>query len=236
VIDVAFTRADLRRAEVAVVIDVLRATSTITQALAAGYRSVLCVADVEQALALREPGRVLAGERCCVTPAGFEMGNSPLEAVRVYGDELVLTTTNGAPTIVAAARHAARVMIGCLLNLEALVDALRDEDDIQVVCSGAGGRGALEDVYVAGRICRGVPGLRSDAARIAESVAGRYRSPVDALRASDHARTLEAAGLDDDIGFCARESLLDVVPRVTQARRGIATLEPTTARADTLIA
>ena len=67
-IDVAFTRADLRPADVAVVIDVLRATSTATQALAAGYRSVLCVESVEVALTLRGPGRVLAGERRCVRP------------------------------------------------------------------------------------------------------------------------------------------------------------------------
>ena len=100
-IDVALTRADLRPATLAVVIDVLRATSTITQALAAGYETVLCVDSVPRALRLRGEDRVLAGERRCVRPAGFDQGNSPLDATRCYGRELVLATTNGAPAIVA---------------------------------------------------------------------------------------------------------------------------------------
>ena len=214
-IDVAFTRAELRPADVAVVVDVLRATSTATQALASGYRSVLCVADLHHALALREPGRVLAGERRCVRPAGFQMGNSPLEAVRVRGEQLVLTTTNGAPTIVAAARRAEVVLVACLLNLDAVVGALDGAEDVQVVCSGTDGAAALEDVYLAGRICQRLEGPRTDAAGIAQAVARAYPSAVEALSASEDARALQAAGLADDIAFCAREGVLDVVPRVT---------------------
>jgi 2-phosphosulfolactate phosphatase len=236
VIDVAFTRGDLRPANVAVVVDVLRATSTATQALASGYRSVLCVADLEQALTLRAPGRVLAGERRCVMPAGFQMGNSPLEATRVQGEQLVLTTTNGAPTILAAARSADVVLIGCLLNLVALVRALDATDDIQVVCSGTDGAAALEDAYVAGRICERLDGPRTDAARIAEAVARGYACAIDALSASEDARALEAAGMADDIRFCARESVVDVVPRVIHVEGGAAVLEASVDRAGTLIA
>jgi 2-phosphosulfolactate phosphatase len=236
VIDVAFTRRDLRPADVAVVIDVLRATSTAVQALASGYRSVLCVAGVEHALTLREPGRVLAGERRCVMPAGFQMGNSPLEATCVHGEQLVLATTNGAPTIVAAARQADAVLVGCLLNLDAVIAALDAGDDVQVVCSGTDGAAALEDTYVAGRICERLDGPRTDAARIAEAVARGYPSAVDALSAGAGARALEAAGLSDDIAFCAREGVLDIVPRITQIERGAAMLEASIDRAGTLVA
>ena len=149
-IDVALTRADLRAADIAVVVDVLRATTTATRALAAGYRSVLCAESVELALTLRGPGRVLAGERRCVAPPGFDQGNSPREAARRRGDELVLATTNGAPAIVAAARHAPVVLVACLLNLDAVIAALEGAD-VQVVCAGTDGAVALEDVYVAGR-------------------------------------------------------------------------------------
>ena len=235
-IDVAFTRRDLAPADVAVVIDVLRATSTAVQALASGYRSVLCVRGVEDALTLREPGRVLAGERHCVMPPGFQMGNSPLEATCVHGEQLVLATTNGAPTIVAAAHYADAVLVGCLLNLDAVIAALDGGDDVQVVCSGTDGAAALEDMYVAGRICERLDGTRTDAARIAEAVARGYPSAVDALSASEDARALEAAGLSDDIAFCAREGVLDIVPRVTQIEHGAATLEASIDRADTLIA
>jgi 2-phosphosulfolactate phosphatase len=236
VIDVAFTRSDLRSADVAVVIDVLRATSTATQALASGYRSVLCVAEVAHALTLRGAGRVLAGERHCVMPDGFQMGNSPLEAMRVHGEQLVLTTTNGAPTIVAAACHADVVLLGCLLNIDALVGALDDDRNVQVVCSGTDGAAALEDAYVAGRICERLDGPRTDAARIAEAVARGYPSAIDALSASADARALEAAGLADDIAFCAREGVLDIVPRVTRVDSAAVTLEASGDRADALTA
>jgi len=107
VIDVALTGDGARTADVAVVIDVLRATSTATQALAAGYRRVLCVGSIERAAQLRTGDRVLAGEQRCVKPPGFDQGNSPREALDRRGEELVLATTNGAPTM-SLREHARR--------------------------------------------------------------------------------------------------------------------------------
>ena len=103
-IDVAFTPADARPREITVVIDVLRATSTIVRALDAGYQRVLCVPDLDAARALAGPGRVLAGERGCVRPPGFALGNSPADMAEPTGEELVLTTTNGVPAILHARR------------------------------------------------------------------------------------------------------------------------------------
>jgi 2-phosphosulfolactate phosphatase len=227
VIDVAFTRSELRRADVTVVIDVLRATSTATQALAAGYRTVLCAQTIEVARELRGPRRVLAGERHCVKPAGFDQGNSPTEALARRGDELVLATTNGAPTIVAAAQLARQVLLACLLNLEAVVTALQPSEhgpdrDVQIACSGTDGAVALEDVYVAGRLSAALPGERTDAARVAEATASAFDTPFDALSASADAVALRAAGLGDEIEYCAVESELDVVPVVTAAGAGMA--------------
>jgi 2-phosphosulfolactate phosphatase len=229
VIDVAMTRADLRPADVAVVIDVLRATSTATQALAAGYARVLCAETIELALELRSPGRVLAGERDCVRPDGFDQGNSPAEASERRGDELVLATTNGAPTIVAAARHAPEVRLACLLNLDAVIRTLRsrDEVDVQIACSGTDGAVALEDVYVAGRVCLALAGARTDAARVAEAVARTFPTPFGALAAGADAEKLRAAGLAGDIAACAGESVLDVVPGLIGAAGGVATVSAT---------
>ncbi len=223
-IDVALTRADLRPASVAVVIDVLRATSTVTQALAAGYRRVLCADSVQRAAGMRGRARVLAGERRCIKPPGFDQGNSPLEAMHRRGQELVLATTNGAPTIIAVARHSPNVLLGCLLNLDAVLGALMEghdphERDVQIVCSGTDGAVALEDVYVAGRLSAGLKGPRTDAALMAEAVARGYPTPLEALNASADAEVLRAAGLIDDIAYCARESELDVVPRVLATTR-----------------
>jgi 2-phosphosulfolactate phosphatase len=226
-IDVAFTPSELRRTDVAVVIDVLRATSTATSALAVGFRMVVCVDSVEQAAAWRAQGRVLAGERNCIRPPGFDLGNSPLELAGCQGEVLVLATTNGAPTIVAAARYARTVVLACLLNLDAVLELLQGLEsspyrDIQVVCSGTGGATALEDVYVAGRICAELSGRRSDAALVAESVSRAYESPLEALAASANAGVLRAAGLGADIAYCSSESTLKIVPRLAATSAGAA--------------
>jgi 2-phosphosulfolactate phosphatase len=225
-IDVALIPGRARPSEVAVVIDVLRATSTATQALAAGYERVLCVDSIEGALRLRAPGRVLAGERNCLMPPGFDQGNSPSEASSRAGVELVLATTNGAPAIVSAARRSAVTLLACVLNLRAVLGVLRDTaGDIQIVCSGSEGEEALEDVYLAGRICAALPGPRSESALVAEGLTGAYPTALAALSASPHASALEAAGLGADIADCARESVIDVVP-VASELDGVAVVTP----------
>ncbi len=222
------TRGGVRPAEVAVVIDVLRATSTATQALAAGYRRVLFAESVERARSLRGDGRVLAGEVGCLKPHGFDQGNSPLEATHRRGEELVLATTNGAPTVIAAAAAGARsVLLACLLNLESVVAALGERADpagseLLLLCSGTDGELALEDMYVAGRLSASLPGPRTDAARVAEAVARAFRTPFDALEASADAAVLRARNLTADVAHCALESELDCVPEVRAAGAGVA--------------
>lgn len=226
VIDVALTRAQIRRCDVAVVIDVLRATSVAIQALAAGYERVLCAESVEHAERLRGPGRVLAGERHCVKPNGFDQGNSPRDVLAVRGEELVLATTNGAPAIVAATRLAPQVLLASLLNLSAVLRLLAGHDlvacRLQLICAGTDGAVALEDTYLAGRICAALAGPRTDAARVAEAVARGFSSPLQALAQSDDACVLKASGMKADITFCARESVLQLVPRVISADTAVA--------------
>jgi 2-phosphosulfolactate phosphatase len=90
-IDVAFTPADAAPAPVAVVVDVLRATSTIAQALAAGYRRVLCCAEIEEALELRAevPDSLVGGERNAVQVGGFDVGASPREFLEARAETLI---------------------------------------------------------------------------------------------------------------------------------------------------
>ena len=212
-LDVAFTRAEVRRTDVAVVIDVLRATTTITHALESGYRRVLVTDGLEHAEQLRGPDRVLAGERDCVAPPGFDLGNSPQATDPPLGSELVLATTNGAPTIVAAADCADAVLRGCLRNLDALCAAIAGED-VQLVCAGTDGGHAVEDVYLAGRICARLDGARSDAALIAQTVAAAYSSAREAIGAGRGARNLIDADLEADIDFCAQESVSTTIGRM----------------------
>ena len=217
-IDVAFTPAEAAAAPTGIVVDVIRATSTICQALASGYVRVFCTSEVDEARTLRaELGDgVLGGERKNVRIDGFDLGNSPREYLEPLGETLVLTTTNGTRAIVTAAARCDRVFVGSLLNVSAVVDATREAgDDVVVVCAGVLGALALDDAFVAGRIAAALDCERTDAAEAAARAATTWSGAEEALRASKSGRNLvhHAPQLAEDIPFCARESVLDVAPR-----------------------
>ena len=151
---VAFTPAEEVAAPVGIVVDVLRATSTITQALGAGYSRVLCCSEVEEAraVATAEGDAVLAGERGTTRIDGFDFGNSPREFLDPAAGTVVLTTTNGTRLLLAAASRCDVVLVGSLLNLRAVVEAARaaQVSDVAVLCAGVQGELALDDAYCAG--------------------------------------------------------------------------------------
>jgi 2-phosphosulfolactate phosphatase len=221
-LDVAFTRDDIARADLLIVLDILRATSTIVTALASGYRRVLCVDSVQRARRLDKPGRTLAGEQEWVAPEGFALGNSPLEVRRPSGSELVLATTNGSATIVRAASHADTVLIAALLNLDAVIETAAAAGDVQVVCSGASLRPSLEDTYVAGRIAARLDGHLTDAAQVARAVADGATSAEAVLQRSAGGAALRERGMEDDIAWCARESVVSIAPRVCSTEEHLA--------------
>ena len=218
-IHVAFTPAETVAASTGIVVDVLRATSTIVQALASGYRRALCCSEVEEATALREAegGGMLAGERKCVRIPGFDLGNSPQEFLEPRSETVILTTTNGTRALVAAAASCQRVYAGSLLNLNAVVEATRRaRGGVTIVCAGVLGEFAMDDAYCAGRIAELLGGEPTDAAEAAMLLRRSFASGEEGLAASQSARNLVGAGLESDIAWCARESVLDVVPRFTR--------------------
>jgi 2-phosphosulfolactate phosphatase len=218
-VHVAFTPDDLAAAPTGVVIDVIRATSTICQALASGYERVFCAAEVEDARALASLGGVtLGGERLGLRIEGFDLGNSPREYLTVRTPTLAMSTTNGTRAIVTAAERCERVLIASLLNLAAVTAAAEAHgDDVAIFCAGVKGSFALDDSYVAGRIVAQLGDDRSDAAEAAARLAASYPTALEAFRASRSGRNLINHGpeLEEDIPTCARESVLDVVPRLT---------------------
>ncbi len=219
-VHVAFTPVEEVSAPVGIVVDVLRATSTIAQALAAGYRRVLCCAEIDEARAVAagEGNAVLGGERKTLRIPGFDFGNSPREFAEPAADTLVLTTTNGTRLLIAAAARCDLVLVGSLLNLAAVVAAARAQwaDDVAVLCAGVRGELALDDAYCAGRIADELGGERTDSATAAIRLAHGFASAEEGLTASQSARNLLANGLGADIAWCARESVLDVVPRFSR--------------------
>jgi 2-phosphosulfolactate phosphatase len=216
-VHVAFTPGELTPAPVGIVVDVLRATSTICQALASGYGRVLCCAEVDEARALAEtegPAK-LAGERRLEPIEGFDFGNSPSELEgEPAAETLVLTTTNGTRLLVAAAERFERVYVGSLLNLEAVATAARASgEDVAVLCAGVLGELALDDAYCAGRIAEALGGEPEDSARAAILIAHSFPNAVEGLGASRSAANLRRHGLEADVERCAHENVLDVVPR-----------------------
>jgi len=211
-VDVAFTPAEHKSAPVGVVVDVLRATSTIAQALASGYERILCCREIDEARALRAriPDSLVGGERNAVRIDGFDVGASPREFLEPRAKTLILSTTNGTSAILEAAARCETVLLGSLLNLEALVTAVRARgEDAAILCAGFKGTFALDDAYGAGRVVELLDAARSDAAIAAELVARSFPDAHTGLTA----RTYGPPGLEEDIRFCSRESVLDVVPR-----------------------
>jgi 2-phosphosulfolactate phosphatase len=217
---VAFTPEEVPPAELGIVVDVLRATSTITQALASGYKRVLCCAEIEEARMLRTEisDSLLGGERNAVRIEGFDVGASPREFLEPRVETLILSTTNGTRAILETARRCDSVVLGCLLNLEAVARAAQGKD-VAVVCAGFKGSFALDDAYCAGRIVKLLSAEeQNDSAVAADLIARAFPTAQDAL----NARTYGPPGLEEDIAFCARESVLDVVPRLVGAVGGAA--------------
>jgi 2-phosphosulfolactate phosphatase len=203
---------------IGIVVDVLRASSTIVQALDAGYRRVLCCAEIEEARAVRDDvgDAVLAGERRAELIGGFDLGNSPRDFLEPRAGAVVLTTTNGTRAIVTAAADCDVVLIGSLLNLDAVAKAVREAGgDVEVVCAGVEGSFALDDAYCAGRIVELLDGERTDAAEAAVRLAHSFGSAEDAFRTSinPHERDIE-----DDLVWCACENVSAVVPRFARMR------------------
>ena len=214
-----------------VVIDVLRASSTIVAAIENGAERIIPIADVETASRLVRPTerdkKLLAGERKCLPVPGFDLSNSPGEftPARIRGKTLVLTTSNGTRAI-AAASKAARLVVCALTNLSAVAAALSGEDNLVVLCCGSEGSIAAEDLLCGGMLIRSLapgapPESLSDAARLASVVAERYGSSTESfMRETDHGRRLIALGFERDVVHCSRVGASSSVPVV---REGVIT-------------
>jgi 2-phosphosulfolactate phosphatase len=236
-IEVAFTvdeaaRADLSGAT-AVVVDVIRATTTLTAALEAGAAAIFPVASSEEAIKLLQSlGRedtLLAGERKGLPIEGYHLGNSPSEFTRdrVEGKRIIMNTTNGTRALLAA-EAADRVLAAAFTNLAAASRRAATSRRVVVVCAGRDGRFALEDAVCAGGV---VGHLREfvggevtleDGARAALELALSHTPDRGFLAGTAAGRALADVGLAGDVLLCARTDVTDLVPEMRDRvmRRG----------------
>jgi 2-phosphosulfolactate phosphatase len=215
-----------------VVLDVLRATTTVITALANGAKAVIPAATSEEAVRLasnlEKDGVLLAGERKSVKIEGFALGNSPLEMTPevVAGKTIVLATTNGTPALVAA-QGGDPVLVGAPANFAALTmrahQELADRGELVIICAGRERQFALEDGYAAGRLVKAVKkGLGrvelNDAAHAALALTGAYDGWADAFTGAAAARQLTEANLGADVAFCAKPNRFGTVPQYAERR------------------
>lgn len=201
-----------------VVADILRATTTITFAIANGALGITPVLTPDDAFecAANRPNTIICGERRGKKVNGFNLGNSPCEYTKtaVSGKQIVLTTTNGTRTLWAC-RSTKQVFVGCFLNLQAIINSLMQvEGEVVIVCAGREGSYCMEDTVFAGACVASLSAVHlTDAAEAANILYRAHRHNLPGmLKDCYHGRKLAEIGLADDLEFCAQLNLVDVVP------------------------
>ena len=211
---------------VVAVIDVLRASTTIAVALFNGARTVIPVADVDEAISRArqfEKSQVrTAGERKMLPIPGFDLGNSPLEftAEEVRGCNIVISTTNGTRALMALQGTRDTVVASYVnhIAVSAMLRAAARSNDISIVCAGTEGHVSLEDAACAGRYVRSLTQSNAsitlnDAARACALIDGRYGDNIaEIFKDSSHGRSLAEAGFGEDLLLCAQLDSHPVVP------------------------
>lgn len=211
---------DLVYPDVVLVVDVIRATTTAAALLEAGAEALYLTAGLEAAKAFKDEDVVLSGEVGGLKPPGFDLGNSPREALEapVGGRIVVMSTTNGTKAAHAAAKTAKHVLLASLYNAHAAARLARElaTEEVAILCAGKEGRVGLDDLYTAGVLAEylGLMGEvePEDGARIALAVKRAYQDPLEALSLSAAAQALKAVGLEGDVPFAAQVARSPVVP------------------------
>jgi 2-phosphosulfolactate phosphatase len=216
---------------VCIVVDVLRASSTIVTLFERGCPQVLLAGSVAEGRRLaREGGLLLSGERNGLPPAGFDLGNSPaeLQGMDLAGRAVVLTTSNGTGALRRVA-GAPAVLVGCFINGRACCDAALEiaaesGADLAVVCAGRRKRFALDDAACAGFLTETFGGLAggrlvlTDAAQGARRLWQSYGDPERAFMESISGQRVLEIGGEEDLALCARIDASAIVPRLAPGR------------------
>lgn len=225
-IDVCFDYAELhnQHGKLIVIIDTLRATTTIITAIGNGAECVVPVESIEEAFKQKAlyKGAILGGERNGVKINGFEAGNSPLEYSKdiVSGKTIILTTTNGTRAI-KSAFGSGTIILAALINSGAVANFIRSvKEDIIIVCSGTDGRFTMEDAYTAG--CIVFKTDRDDLTDSAHAVKFLYerisQNPELLHKTCAHLKELISKGFLKDIDYSLKEDMTEIVPYYKEGR------------------
>jgi 2-phosphosulfolactate phosphatase len=213
-LDVRLVPTKIKDYQAIVVIDVLRATTTMITAISNGAQFLVPVETVEQARIYRNDGFLLCGERGGVKPEDFDLGNSPLEYTKdvVKDKKLVITTTNGTKALAKAREHSKNIILGAFVNFSKTLEYIKKFDDILFVCSGNDGEESFEDTQVAGAFIEKLVLFKeyelSDSALISLNFWKSIKMPNFTGK---HSRVLKAYGFKDDIIFSQQLDIFNTV-------------------------
>lgn len=206
------------KGKVVVVIDILRATSCMTTAIAHGVKSIIPVATLDECKALQRQGYIAAAERDGKMADGFDLGNSPFSYMdpSLAGKTIAVTTTNGTQAIVRS-KDAEEIIVGSFLNRSAIVNYLKSQpNDVLLLCAGWKGKVNLEDTLYAGAIIEGLGNsftTDDDAAIAAATLYKAAKKDLESyLSQSSHVRRLKGLNIHRDITFCLTTDLYNVIP------------------------
>jgi 2-phosphosulfolactate phosphatase len=206
--------------EIIVVIDVLRATSAICTAFDYGVKSIIPVDSIEIAREYQKKGYLVGAERQGKIVEGFDFGNSPFSYMNdnIKGQDVVLTTTNGTKAI-HLAKDANQVVIGSLLNLDALCKWLeKQHKNTLCLCSGWQNKFNLEDTICAGAISDYLINTGNFISDEDSSIAAKYLylsakdNYLGFLKSSSHRRRLQNLNLNEDIKYCLTPNISQAIP------------------------
>jgi 2-phosphosulfolactate phosphatase len=228
-LEVVFTPEEIKNRRLSdkliVVIDVLRASSTIITALAYGCRGLVPILSPEQAKEKAQQFKkeevLLGGEREGRKIKGFDLGNSPREYQKEIVEDriIIFSTTNGVKTL-ERVRGAFRIIIASFLNLQATFNyCSKFQGDILLACAGKEGYFSLEDTVCAGMLINSLRDIYSDTCQevdanlTAQVLYKKFGNNIlEMLRKSQHGRYLESIGLRKDLEFCAQLDIFNIVP------------------------
>lgn len=220
----SFQEDELRNKTV-VMIDVLRASSTIVTALNNGAKAIIPVADMGEASKIAQnvdsENYLLCGEKDGIKIEGYDLGNSPIEFSKetVGGKTLIFNTTNGTKAIKKAS-GSQNIYVAAFLNVSAIVETLKSQKkDIVLLCAGWKGRLAFEDVLLAGNIIHQLgegelPEDSRDGAKVAHGLYEKYGDDITSvIHKTNHASRLKELVGAEDIDYCCQVDVIDALPR-----------------------
>lgn len=219
---------DELRDKTVVIIDVLRASSTIVTAFMSGAKAIIPVGDMGEASKIAQnvdsDNYLLCGEKDGEKIEGYDLGNSPLEYTKeiVEGKNLIFNTTNGTKAI-KKSLGSSKILIASFLNVGAIVEELKNqENDIVLVCAGWKGRLAFEDMLLAGNIIYlmsdgNLPNDSRDGAKVAFGLYDKYGDDISTvIHQSNHAMRLKDIIGTSDIDYCCQVDITNMIPRLKE--------------------